>query len=149
MILVEWANTEKTLLKWVFGSEWSRNDFITACHQSRQLILSQPHVVKIVVDLSATHIYPSRVINLALTGMRMSVANSGQIVVISPSNLWLRLYQYMQRAYRYDVLPVEFVSSHHEAMKRLDMPFFLGGWDDTKKLLPAYAGQSIAPFYSL
>lgn len=149
MISVEWANAEKNLLKWVFGHQWNRIDFLTACQQARQMVDSQPHTVKIVVDISVSQIYPSRVIHLALAGMRMHTSNTGQIVVISPSNLWLRLYQYMQRAYKSDVLSVEFVSNHHDAMKRLDMPFFVGGWDDAQKLLPAYTGHSTAPFYQL
>jgi hypothetical protein len=149
VINVEWATIEKNLLKWVFGHQWTRIDFLVACQQARQMVASQPHTVKIVVDISASQVYPSRVIHLALAGMRLKTSNTGQIVVISPSNLWLRLYQYMQRAYKFEVLPVEFVGSHYDAMKRLDMPFFVGGWDDAQKLLPAYSGHSTAPFYQL
>ena len=147
MITVEWANIEKTLLKWSFGQQWSREDFLASVYKSKIMVEEQSHTVHVVVDLSVSRIHPSSIVKLALNGMRQRSKNTGTIVVISPSNLWLRLYQYMKRVYAKDVLPVEFVDSHYDAMKVLGMPFFKGNWDDTKKKLPAYTGHAVAPFY--
>lgn len=147
MITVQWANINKTLLKWTFGHQWSRNDFMTACSQSSEMISQQPHKVHVVIDLSVSSISPKRVISLALTGMRMKQENTGTVVVISSNSLWLNLYQYMSRAYSGSVIPVQFVNAHHDAMKLLNMPFFEGSWEDSKKKLPAYAGQAVSPFY--
>lgn len=147
MITVQWANTEKTLLKWQFHHRWTRTDFLNACHTSKAMITNIDHTIHILVDLTDSRSHPSNIIYLVLTGMRMKTETTGQIVLISPSQLWLRLYQYMKRVYAKDMLPVEFVSSHYEATMVLKT-LYLHDTIDTKHPLPAYTGQFVAPFYT-
>lgn len=145
MIQVVWANSEKTVLLMTFGYRWSRADFWNACQTAYRKVSSVDHTVDVIVDLSRSYSSVQNIVYLALSGMRMSADNTGKVVIISSSNLWLRLYHYIKRVYPADVLPVEFVAGYGEAMRVLEKPFFVDGSAGSQL---AYQGQSVAPFTS-
>lgn len=133
-----WESPSKTLLIMKFGMRWSRTDFWNASRIARNMIMSVEHPVNILADLSLSFSTPQNIIHLVLSGMRSKADNVGKVVVISPTNLWLRLYQYLSRAYAADVLPVCFVETYEEAMTCFGIAA-----DDS---LSAYSGNSSSPF---
>ena len=50
----------------------------------------------------------------------MKTDNTGQIVVVSLSKLWNRLYQHMVRVYPTEVLKVDFVDTYEQAITLLN-----------------------------
>lgn len=119
MINLTWAESDNKLLIWKFGQRWSRIDFLNACQKSRQMVESADHRVNILIDLSESRFYPTNLIYLTRTGMRMRSENTGQVMIVSESLLWLRLYQHFMQVYPMNSLPVEFMSSYHEAIQAL------------------------------
>lgn len=141
MIQVTWGNTEKTRLIMKFGVRWSRSEFWTASKSARNMMLSVEHSVDLLADMTLSFSTPRNVIHLVLSGMRTKTDNLGKVVVVSPTNLWLRLYQYIERAYPMDAIPVKFVETDAEAMEILN-----NYTSTTKDSLPSDSGSSVSPF---
>lgn len=139
-----WESPSKTLLIMKFGMRWSRADFWNASRIARNMIMSVEHPVNILADLSLSFSTPQNVIHLTLSGMRSKADNTAKVAVISPTNLWLRLYQYLERAYPMDVLPVCFVETYEEAMTCFGITTLNTIDNDNQK--PTSLGKSIPPF---
>lgn len=119
MITLTWADTEQTLLEWKFGQRWSCSDFLTACQKAQHMMVTVEHTVDMVIDLSIVRFYPTNLMYLVHTGLRMRSQNTGQIIVVTESSLWSRLYHHFIQIYPMTVLPIKFVSSDQKTAQML------------------------------
>ena len=119
MITLTWADSEQTLLEWKFGQRWSRIDFLIACQKAQQMMTPINHPVDMLIDLSIVRFYPTNLIYLIHTGLRMRNQNTGKVTVITESTLWSRLYQHFIQIYPMCALPIEFVSADQKTVEIL------------------------------
>lgn len=71
-ITVEWDNEQHTILRWVFQSRWSWDDYSTAQQESNEILAEIDHPVDVIGDLRNTSSLPSN----ALTAYRGFVAET-------------------------------------------------------------------------
>lgn len=144
MINLNWADSEKKLLIWHFGQQWSRIDFLNACQKSQYMMNSTDHLVNILVDLSASRSYPSNLTYMWLIWMRSHAKKTDKVALISSSQVWSRVSQHIFSVYSIDSLSIDFVDSYSEAVKMLQSPIV-----DDERILQEQLPTYVAPFVAV
>ncbi len=119
MITLTWADAEQTLLEWKFGQRWSSVDFLMACQKAQHMVKTIDHSVNMLIDLSIVRFYPTNLMYLMQTGIRMRTKNTGNVIVVTESTLWSRLYQHFIQIYPTSTLSIEFVSADQKTAQIL------------------------------
>jgi len=94
-------------------------DFLMACQKAQHMVASVEHTIDIWVDLSSVRSYPTSLMYLIHTGIRMRTQNTGKVIVVTESKMWSRLYQHFIQIYPMDALPIEFVGTEEKISHKL------------------------------
>jgi hypothetical protein len=98
-ITVEWANTEKTALHFVFKDNWTWTEFLAVVEQGRVMTESAPHKVDHIYDVRQSHGLPSGAMGQFRSLRNRSPNNLRRRVLVGASSLIMMLSQTMLKIY--------------------------------------------------
>lgn len=119
MIDIDWGNAEETILIWTFYDGWKEQDFLDAIKFSEKLVARKTSSATIhtMIDVQHTGDLPANMFSLGKTAIQRGIEskNDGLIIIINPSELWLRLYEVMSKMIPNNWLRVHFAKDANEA----------------------------------
>jgi hypothetical protein len=81
-VIVEWHNTEKTIIRYDYVGRWTLAEFYPALAVGQDMIRQQPHTVDCIINLSQSEAFPAN--NMPATGLLvpMTPPNTGIAVAV-------------------------------------------------------------------
>jgi hypothetical protein len=89
MILVEWDNEEKTVVRWTFSGDWTWDDFRAAQAQMHEMIRCLDYKVDVLADLRAAPSVPNDAFRNFKNAEARALPNRDRVVLVS-NNLLVR-----------------------------------------------------------
>ena len=115
-ITLDWGDFDETFLVWNFNGKWTADAFYQTIEHLKQLSLSKPYPVNVMVDMRQSLAAPNNLLTLLRVAVKSNVRNIGRVIVISKSGFWLQMYQMLVKtAQLAETTPVTFVGSVDEA----------------------------------
>lgn len=88
-IEIVWDNDEKTILRYIFDTHWTWDDFYTAKAEAYRQIDTVPHKVGVIFDAPEKITLPANMITHSKSAVSKTHDNTA-IVVVVVTNLYLR-----------------------------------------------------------
>jgi hypothetical protein len=82
-IIVEWDNSEKTVLHFVFKNRWSPEEFFQVVEQSNQMVDQVEHDIGIIIDMRESGFLPSSLMPDLRSMSARSHARMRKIVLVT------------------------------------------------------------------
>jgi hypothetical protein len=119
-ITLDWGDFDETFLVWNFAGKWSAEEFYQTIEQLKQLSMTKPYAVNIMVDMRLSLAAPNNLLTLLRVAVKSKVQNIGRIIVISKSNFWLQMYQMLVKTAQLpETTPVTFVGTVDDAYYKI------------------------------
>lgn len=97
---VEWYDDTHTLVYWELSEHWTWDEFHAARRASNALILSQPGIVHVVIDMRLNRELPLALVPNAQLLIDEAPPNVGYVIVIASNLLNMTLLGIVQRTFR-------------------------------------------------
>jgi hypothetical protein len=99
-ITVDWDNDEKTTLRYIYTGRWNWDEYNNAVSRAHELVAGIDYPINVIADFSESRLMP----DLAISGFKKSLEtnpiNFNIAVIVTTSELLLRLLGAFRRMYR-------------------------------------------------
>lgn len=124
VIIVEWYNTEETILLETFDTFWTTEDYFHLVDKAAAYLEQKDYLVHIIADFSATRSIPPN----AMSGIRYAEkklpANQGVIIFVAPGTiitLFLRIARQLNLKAAAQIYTADTVQMAYERIQELTL----------------------------
>lgn len=98
-VIVEWDNSEQTILRFIYQGEWTWEDFNAALEHGKELAAEVPHKIDYIYDVTTSSSVPSGALSQFRNMRNKTPTDPERRVLVGANSLITTLSQVLLSAY--------------------------------------------------